>query len=597
MDDGTGTWEATDSASGVQRPRQPMVRAPADAVTYESGRTRSGYEPSPPQLAMHSFATALLLASMVTRPFDTYPRQPVDVEHYRFALTLADSTDRIDGTATIQLRMLTAGVTAVTFDLADATDTRQGRGMRVTSVTRQGNMLRVSHAGDHLVITLDRASVAGERVELVVRYAGIPSAGLQIKPDKFGQRAFFSDNWPDKARHWLPTIDHISDKATMEMDVTAPGQYQVVSNGRRVELTVLADGRRRTVWQETAPIAPWLFVLGVARFAVQHVGDYAGTPIETWVLAQDREAGFHDFAIPTRDALAFYSERVGPFAYEKLANIQSSATSGGMEAASAIMYNAASVTGTRSVRWRNVVIHEIAHQWFGNAVTESDWNDVWLSEGFATYFTLLFIEHAYGRDEFVAGLRDSRKTVLSGNAKTPNYRVVHENLADMTQVTSAMTYQKGSWVLHMLRQRMGDDRFWAGIRDYYARHMNGSASTSDFRAAMERSSGLDLAPYFRQWLYRGGVPRLEAQWEWDVVTKQVTVVLSQTQSGEPFQLPVEIGVVVAGSAPRVERVELTGRTGRFTFTSPLEPSSLVLDPEVKLLMDGAVIRGSAGGRR
>lgn len=96
--------------------------------------------------------------------------------------------------------------------------------------------------------------------------------------------------------------------------------------------------------------------------------------------------------------LAFYSDTVGPFSYEKLANVQSNSVSGGMEAASAIFYSEGSVTGDRSVRWRNVVILEIAHQWFGNAVTESDWDDVWLSEGFATYFTLLYVEHAYGRD-------------------------------------------------------------------------------------------------------------------------------------------------------------------------------------------------------
>ena len=545
---------------------------------------------------MLTLATAALLGSLVATPLDSYPRQPVDVAHYRFALTLADSTDRISGVATIALRVLRAGVTAVTFDLADVTPARQGRGMRVATVSRRGNALGFAHSGDHLVVTLDRPSTAGESIEFVVSYAGIPAAGLQIKPDKFGDRAFFSDNWPDKARHWLPTIDHISDKATMEMDVIAPVQYQVVSNGRRIETTDLANGTRRTVYRESAPIAPWLFVLGVARFAVQSVGNYAGIPIETWVLTRDRDAGFHDFAIPTHDVLAFYSERIGPFAYEKLANVQSSATSGGMEAASAIMYNAASVTGTRSVRWRNVVIHEIAHQWFGNAVTESDWNDVWLSEGFATYFTLLFIEHAFGRDEFVSGLRASRQTVLEGDAKTPNYRVVHEKLTDMTQLTSAMTYQKGSWVLHMLRQRMGDDRFWAGIRDYYARHLNGSASTDDFRVAMERASGLELAPFFQQWLYRGGVPRVEATWTWDAATKQLTVVLTQTQAAEPFTIPVKIGITSAETARRVERVELTGRSGRFTFAAEREPSSLVLDPDVKLLLDGRISRGRSDGR-
>ena len=537
---------------------------------------------------MLTLAAVALLGSFVATPRDTYVRQPVDVEHYRFALTLVDSTDRISGVATIAMHVLQAGVTSVTFDLADETPVRQGRGMRVAAVSRGTAALAFTHRADHLVVTLDHPSTAGEAIEFVVRYAGVPAAGLQIKPDRFGDRAFFSDNWPDKARQWLPTIDHISDKATMEMDVVAPAYYQVVSNGKRIEVTDLANGTRRTVWRESAPIAPWLFVLGVARFAVQSVGDYAGIPIETWVLARDRDAGFYDFAVPTRDVLAFYSDRIGPFAYEKLANIQSSATSGGMEAASAIMYNAASVTGTRSVRWRNVVIHEIAHQWFGNAVTESDWNDVWLSEGFATYFTLLFVEHAYGRDEFVSGLRASRETVLAGDTRAPEYRVVHENLADMTLVTSAMTYQKGSWVLHMLRQRMGDDRFWAGIRDYYARHRNGNASTADFRHAMERASGLDLAPFFQQWLYRGGVPRIEATWNWDATSKQITVALAQTQAAEPFTVPVEIGITVAGTSQRVERVELKGRTSRFMFAADSEPTSLVLDPEVKLLMDGRV---------
>lgn len=532
----------------------------------------------------------LIVATGTTRPADTYPRQPVDVEHYQFALTLSDSTDRIVGEATVRLRLLAPDLRSVTLDLADASAARQGRGMRVGAVTRGGVALTYSHGADRLAITLDHPSTAGEVIELVVRYEGIPVDGLVIKPNRHGDRTFFSDDWPDKAHQWLPTIDHIADKATMEMHVVAPAHYQVISNGRRVEQTDLPGGTRRTVWRESVPIAPWLYVLGVARFAVQTVGDYAGAPIETWVFAQDRDAGFYDFALPTRDVLAFYGERIGPFSYEKLANIQSNVGGGGMEAASAIMYGANSVTGTRTVRWRNVVIHEIAHQWFGDAVTENDWNDVWLSEGFATYFTLLFIEHAYGRDEFASGLRDSRKTVLDFYAKTPDYRVVHENLADMAQVTTAMTYQKGSWVLHMLRQQMGDDRFWAGIRDYYARFRNANASTTDFRRAMERASGMELSAFFAQWLYRGGIPRLEGTWEWDATTRQVVVELTQVQPGEPFQLPVEIGIAVAGGKVRLERADLTGHSARFSFASDQEPAAVELDPNVRLLVDGRLTR-------
>ena len=533
---------------------------------------------------------ALAVAALAAGAVDTYPRQPIDVEHYRFALTLADSTDRIVGVATVRVRLLRAEIRAVILDLATATPARQGRGMRVSGVTSRGATLAFAHAADRLTITLDRPSAAGEVVELVVRYEGIPADGLKITETKYGDRTFFSDDWPDKARQWLPTVDHIADKATMEMDIVAPAHYQVISNGRRVEETDLPGNTRRTVWRESVPIAPWLYTLGVARFAVQEVGEYDGKPIQTWVLAQDRDAGFFDFAVPTRDAMAFYSERVGPYSYEKLANVQSNIGGGGMESASAIMYGPASVTGTRSVRWRNVVIHEIAHQWFGNAVTENDWNDVWLSEGFATYFTLLFIEHAYGRDEFAQGLRDSRRTVLEFYAKTPDYRVVHENLADMSQVTTGMTYQKGSWVLHMLRQKVGDDRFWTGIRDYYARFKDANASSTDFRLAMERASGQDLTAFFQQWLYRGGVPRVDGSWTWDAATKQVVVELTQSQPGDPFQLPVEIGITDAGGKVRVERAELTARSGRFTFASEKEPEGLVLDPNVRVLMDGRLVR-------
>lgn len=521
---------------------------------------------------------------------DPYVRQPIDIEHYHFAITLSDTTDRIDGVATIRLRVLRGDLSQVALDLAEVTSAREGRGMRVSSVTRGGTRLTFRHADDRLLITLGDAPASGTLVELEVRYAGIPADGLQIKPNQHGDRGFFSDNWPTKGHHWLPLIDHIADKATMEMDVTAPAHYQVISNGLRVEETDIAGGVRRTVWRQSVPIAPWLYALGVAHFAVQRVGEYRGIPIETWVFTQQRDAGFHDFAVPTKDALAFYSEWIGPYSYEKLANVQSNSVSGGMEAASAIFYSSGSVAGTRPVRWRNVVIHEIAHQWFGNAVTESDWNEVWLSEGFATYFTLLFIEHAYGRDEFAQGLRDSRKTVLDFDSKRPDYRVVHANLTDMADVTTAMIYQKGSWTLHMLRQEMGDDRFWAGIREYYARNRDRNTTTADFQATMERAAGRDLSAFFTQWLYRGGVPRFSGTWSWDARAKQVTVELRQTQAGEPFRMPIEVGVTGADGVMRVERVEVSGMSTRVTIAAAAAPVSVVLDPNVKALFGGEIVR-------
>ncbi|NNF29134.1 MAG: M1 family peptidase, partial [Gemmatimonadetes bacterium] len=390
-----------------------------------------------------------------------------------------------------------------------------------------------------------------------------------------------------------PTIDHVYEKPANEFVVTAPAHYQVVSNGIIIEETDLGDGTRRTHWKQSVPIPPWLYVLGVARFAVQHLGEVDGVPIQTWVYARDRDAGFYDFAVPTRQAMEYYGDWVGPYAYEKVANITSPVTGGGMEAATAIMYHEGSVTGQRTTRWRNVIIHEIAHQWFGNAVTESDWDDIWLSEGFATYFTLLFIEHAYGREEFVDGLRSAAERVWSWYDENPDYRIVHDDLEDMSRVTSIATYQKGAWILHMLRKRLGDEVFWQGIRSYYGRYMNGSATTADFRRVMEEASGEDLATFFDQWLYRGGNPELQGTWHYDGSQGQVVLDIRQTQEAGPvYDLTLEIGLFDGeGMAPvSVHEVRLTGTDHRFELPVAEAPADVRLDPGTWVLFRGGLVR-------
>lgn len=537
----------------------------------------------------------LLLASvfgLVEVRADTYPKNPrVDVINYRFALELQDQDDRISGTADVDLRFVAESETSLRFDLTNR-DNATGRGMMVSAVLADGASLAFTHRDNALTITLPRRFEKDQLWRLQIAYAGVPVSGLKIANNRHGDRTFFSDNWPDKARHWLPTVDHPYDKATSEMVVTAPAHYQVVSNGLLVEETDLTGGRRRTYWRQSVPIAPWLYVLGVASFAVQHVDTFQGKAIQTWVYAQDRDAGFYDFAVPTRDVLEFYSDKVGPFSYEKLANVQSNSVSGGMEAASAIFYSEGSVTGDRSVRWRNVVIHEIAHQWFGNAVTESDWDDVWLSEGFATYFTLLYIEHAYGRDEFLSGLEASRQRVIEFDKQRPDYRVVHDNLSDMSQVTTGQIYQKGAWILHMLRGMVGDEAFWAGIRSYYRAHQDGHATTADFRGEMERASGRDLRVFFDQWLTRGGLVRLDGDWSYRADTGTLAIRLAQRDGARLFAMPLQVGVYAAGSTtPTITTVRLSEASHEFQIAIGQRPDLVVLDPNHFVLMESAFAEG------
>ncbi len=207
---------------------------------------------------------------------DNYPRQPgIDAQHYVFRVTLSDETSEVAGETTADLRFVTGGVTQVVLDL---TSVKDGKGMTVSDVISDGGPLKFAHADDRLTITLPAPPKAGDRRQFTVKYHGVAGSGLHIANNKFGERTFFSWNWPTLARQWLPTIDHPSDKATSEFLVTAPARYQVVANGVLVEVLDLGDGRRMTHWKQSEPIATWLNNFGVARFSSRHFGAVAGVP-------------------------------------------------------------------------------------------------------------------------------------------------------------------------------------------------------------------------------------------------------------------------------------------------------------------------------
>lgn len=532
--------------------------------------------------------SSLLLAAIVAtggltiRPLDadTYPRQPgIDAVHYAFRLAImtGDAPD-ISGDATVVLRATAADVREVFLDLASASG---GKGMTVTSVTSAGEPVAFTHQDDRLRLPLAAPTRAGQQLTFTIRYGGVPASGLERVINMHGEPTTFSENWPNKARQWLPMIDHPYDKATGEFIVTSSDRYQVVSNGLLVEEIDLGNGQRRTHWKQSVPIASWLYSIGIARFAAHHAGLVQQVPLQTWVFPQDRERGQALFEDLSRRVMNYFSARIGPYPYEKLANVQAAGPGGGMENATAIFYGEKGVASGRAP-----VVHEIAHQWWGNSVTERDWDDVWLSEGFATYFTLLFTEHDEGRDAFVEGVTRSRDSILQTTQKLPDTPIVHRNLADMERVLNQLVYQKGGWTLHMLRFLIGTDAFWNGIREYYQRYRDGNATSDDLRFVMEDAADVNLQWFFDQWLRRPGVPRVEGEWQYDAAKKTIHVTVRQTQAAEAFRLSFEIGVVpAAGAAPRLHRVGTDRKLERFSFPSEAAPADVVLDPNVWMLYE------------
>ena len=513
---------------------------------------------------------------------DPYPKNPnIDILNYSFELHLNDSSDIIYGTANIKLS-IKPNEDNVRLDLISKN--KEGKGMSVENILFNGKEIPYTHVDN--VINIDTRGIVYSISDMItVKYEGIPVTGLIIGPNMHGDRTFFSDNWPNKARNWLPLVDHPYDKSTTDFIVIAPNHYQVISNGLLVEETNINKELKKTHWRQSVPISCWLYAIGVAEFAVDYVDYFDGKSIQTWVYKQDRDNGFYDFKVPTKHTLEFFSDYVGPFAYEKLANVQSNSVKGGMESATAIFYSDVSVTGERSVRWRNVIIHELAHQWFGNCVTEYDWDDVWLSEGFATYFTLMFREHAYGRDDFVMGLNNAKENVYNFYKDNKDAPIIHDNLKDMKDVLSySLQYQKGAWVLHMLRNYIGEDAFRQGIRNYYKKYFNLNTTTDQFKFVMEKVSNVDLDKFFDQWLYKGGMLIIDSDWKYNEKNSEIEISMDQVQDdGYLFDMPIEIMLTFENKSSKIESIQLDKKTKKFIISSENKPKEIKIDPSVKLL--------------
>ena len=533
-------------------------------------------------------ACSLFLFPMLSKA-DSYPiNKKIDIKHYSFALTLSDSNDEIIGSTNITIHFKQAGVQNFRLDLINQSIERKGKGMLVDGVYLDKNPISYTHQKDALIINLPSPSSLNQTLVFTIKYHGIPSDGLRIGATKLGDRSFFNENWPNRGRHWLPLIDHPYDKATSEFIVNAPAHYKVISNGLLLEESDLGNNTKLTHWKQSVPVSSWLFVLGVADFAVKYVDEFKGKSIQTWVYSKNREAGFYDFDEPTKKVLEFYSAYVGPYAYEKLANIQTPSVNGGMETSSAIFYGEDLVTGKRDERIRNIVIHEIAHQWFGNAITETTWDDAWLSEGFATFFTLLFIENEYGKEEYKKGIIKAKKTVFDLSLKIPDFSIVGNRTAEKEAVTNGLTYQKGAWILHMLRDFLGEKSFQKGIHAYYKKYYNSNTTTDEFRIEMEKASGKDLKLFFKQWLYQPINPTINAVWKYDAAAKKIVLQLTQSQSGDYlFNTPVEIGYYKLGAtSPTILKMNLTRQQEVFSFTLSAAPEKVELDPRNVLLNNG-----------
>nr|WP_320021955.1 M1 family metallopeptidase [uncultured Draconibacterium sp.] len=507
--------------------------------------------------------------------------EKIDIQHYKFEIHLNDTTNQIEGIATISIKFLKAG-SDITLDLVDKSG---DSGMLVHSVKNGTIGLGFIQGNNKLGISLNEEAQEGDVLDFTIAYSGVPADGLIIAENRYGDRTFFGDNWPNRAQNWLPCVDHPSDKATLEFLVYAPDHYEVVANGALMEKKQLENAMEFTHWKEDVPLATKLMVIGAADFAIGNEQNYQGIPVSSWVFEENKTKGFENYQYGTK-ALEYFSELIGPYSYEKLAHVQSKTRYGGMENASCIFYFENSAISDRVPE--QLFAHEVAHQWFGNSVTEQNWHHVWLSEGFATYLTHLYVQHFYGDKQFKEGLKYDRERVIAFSKQkyTP---VIDTTEQEYTRLLNANSYEKASWFLHMLRNKLGDDIFFKGLQKYYHDYRNKTALTKDFQLVMESVSGKDLDRFFHQWLWNAGHPVIKVSWGTETTGKQIDnqQIMIRQRGRQLFCFPLEMNILYEDGSSELRKFEITGKQQEqhFSVKTSSKIKTIKLDPNTILLFE------------
>jgi len=504
----------------------------------------------------------------------------MDVQHYDFSISLSDTSDVIHSDAVITI-LFKKPVTTFTLDLTGKDD--QGKGMVVENVKVNGSETGFRQQNDSLFIYFNCVKPNTSAI-VDIKYSGIPSDGLIISENKFGERTFFSDNWPDRAHNWFPCVDLPNDKATVEFKISEPDYYQVIASGDMVEEITLDNQNKLTHWQSEEPLSTKVMAIGVARFAIDTVENNLNIPVFTWVYLQDADKGFTDYMNAT-EPLSFFITHIAPYPFSKLANVESTTVFGGMENAGNIFYQESLVTGNQ--RQEETIVHEIAHQWFGNSVSEGSWYHVWLSEGFSTYLTDLFYEYKYGRDVFKSRMIRERNLVIRYTKRNNSPVIDTTGTVDMT-LLNPTAYEKGGWFLHMLRKELGDELFMDCIRTFYKKYQYSNALTADFQNIVDSIAGKDMNLFFEQWLSKPGHPVLNISWYQK--KKNVLVKIEQLQNSFVFDFPIDLEFVTKDGSMKTVTVHVNKVLETYSFPVESTIVEMVPDPEVWLLYAGKATR-------
>lgn len=535
------------------------------------------------------FIAAFSSSAQIGKTDFTRP-QTFDVRHYSVRASFDRTNKKVLGDTTVSLSPIKADLRKVELDAVD---------IAFESVELDGKPAQFKTDDGKVIVTLDKAYGPGSVIALRFKYTASPKKGVYFVDAESGRNGHSAQIWtqgePDETRHWIPSYDFPSDKATTEQYLTVEKDETAIGNGELIGKEPNADGT--VTWHYRMPVPHSTYLISFVIGKYVRVDDkYGDVPLSFYVYPGREETAKKAFG-ETAKMMAVFEELTGvKFPYNKYdQTIVAKFQFGGMENITATTMSDNEIFfadfdfGKAIVS--DLVSHELAHSWFGNLVTCRNWAELWLNEGFATYMEAAYREKVNGREDYIAKVRSDAGDFLVDDSINRKRHGLYNRRADDVNAlfdNAAITYNKGGAVLHMLREQVGTENFWKAVKIYLNRHKLASVETTDLKRAMEESSGQDLGWFFDQWVYGISAPKLTVKPVYNSRTKTLKLTITQTQKSEAlvtsaFRIPLDIEIK-AGRNTSTKPITVTKRIETITIPSASKPTEIVLDPKDKVIL-------------
>jgi aminopeptidase N len=531
-------------------------------------------------------AVALMLTTSVSvRADEPYARnRDYDLQHSKIALRFDVEQKKVIGDVTHSLALLRDGISKIEFDSV---------GLTIQSITVNKAPVKFETTASKLIVALPAEAHSGEKFDVEIRYEGKPAKGLYfILPDKDypnRPKQIWTQGESEDTRYYLPTYDYPNDRLTTETILTAPASWITVANGKLVNVTKTGNDLKTWTWRESLPSSTYLITVVAGEFD-EVKQTWHGLPV-TYYAPKGRGDRLTPNYERTPSMMELFSKKLGvEYPWEKYSQTMvDDFVAGGMENTSATTNTSSSLRNAKLIPEfpgddDPLISHELAHQWFGDLVTCNDWGDIWLNEGFATFFEMVWSEAHYPKEQAdYERWTTLQEWLAQGNLYAKP--VVRHDFDDSSEFDDN-AYGKGGLILYMLRRQIGEDAFYRGLRHYLEAYRGKNVVTADLIKAIDEANHINVQQFFDEWIYGAGAPKFDLSYTYDDAKHEVALTVKQTQKVEGhvgiFHVPVDVEITAASGA-KSHRIAVSKDSETFLLHSDAAPQMVLFDKGGQIL--------------